>query len=257
MASASVFQDLDEEVLGLLQNYKHKKATTYEPCTLKNISECLIGLNEELGLFNINYIFNPHVDIENNVLAPEALVKLINSVWTLLYYHKSTKEKADILAEQNHVLEHQNKQLHGSLGKLKDKLSSEKNETRACVASAQKVSDRSDELLLSLTETRAKLMKVTKQKEALEKTLRNEISRLKLENNKLTDRLRNKSNVHVSCSEVCDSTLLRLKERERKHLAVISQLQANNQELLREVLALKEEIIMGGIQNFDINDRTK
>lgn len=65
------------------------------------------------------------------------------------------------------------------------------------------------------------------------------------------------TDVHVSCSEVCDSTLLRLKERERKHLAVISQLQANNQELLREVLALKEEIIMGGIQNFDINDRTK
>lgn len=83
------------------------------------------------------------------------------------------------------------------MGKLKDKLSSEKNEARECVASAQKVSDRSDELLLSLTETRAKLMKVTKQKEALEKMLRNEISRLKLENNKLTDRLRNKSSKNI------------------------------------------------------------
>ncbi|XP_028175081.1 uncharacterized protein LOC114363529 [Ostrinia furnacalis] len=257
MASSNEFQDLDDEVLELLKNYKHKKATAYEPCSLKNINECLIGLREELDLFNISYTFNPHVDIDDNVLTPEALVKLINSVWTLLYYHKSVKEKADALTEQNHVLEHQNKQLHGSLGKFKDKLSIEKNGAKACVAEAQKVSDRSDELLHALTETRAKLLKVNKQKDAIEKSLRNEISRIKLENNKLTDRLRNKSSVHVSCSEVCDSTMLRLKERERKHLAVISQLQLNNQELLREVLALKEEIIMGGLQNYDIDDKTK
>lgn len=64
---------------------------------------------------------------------------------------------------------------------------------RACVASAQRVSDRSDEVFQTLTETRAKLLKVTKQKEAVEKTLRNEIARLKLENDKLTDKLRNKA----------------------------------------------------------------
>lgn len=46
MASISEFEALDEEVKELLQNYKHKKATAYEPCTLKNIKECLIGLHE-------------------------------------------------------------------------------------------------------------------------------------------------------------------------------------------------------------------
>lgn len=83
------------------------------------------------------------------------------------------------------------------MGKLKEKLYSGKNEVRAYVASVQRVSDRSDELLQSLTESRAKLLKVTKQKEANEKSLRNEITRLKLENDKLTDRLRNKASKYV------------------------------------------------------------
>lgn len=41
-------------------------------------------------------------------------------------------------------------------------------------------------------ETRAKLLQVTKQKEGNERKLQNEITRLKLQNEKLTDRLRNK-----------------------------------------------------------------
>ncbi|CAH0406020.1 unnamed protein product [Chilo suppressalis] len=255
MATANEFEFLDEEVRELLENYKHKKATVYEPCTLKNVKECLIGINEELGIYNINYLFNPYIDYDNSTLTPEALVKLINATWTLLHYHKNLKEKVDGLSEQNHILDQKNKQVNGMLGRLKDKLLSEKNEARACVASAQRVSDQSEDLLHTLSETKAKLFRVTKQKDALEKSLRNEVSRLKLDNEKLLDRLRNKSNVHVSCSEVCDSTLLRLKERERKHLSVISQLQNNNQELLREVLALKEEIILGGIESFDIDNR--
>ncbi|CAG9782937.1 unnamed protein product [Diatraea saccharalis] len=255
MAGSSEFEILDEEVRELLQNYKHKRATVYEPCTLNNIKECLIGLNEELGIFNINYLFNPYVDYNSSTLTPEALVKLINSTWTLLHYHKNLKEKVDMLSEQNHVLEHNNKHLNGMLGKFKEKLTVEKNEARACVASAQRVSDQSEGFLQTLTETKAKLFKVTKQKDALEKSLRNEIARLKQDNDKLLDRLRNKSHIHVSCSEVCDSTLLRLKERDRKHVAVISQLQNNNRELLREVLALKEEIILGGLDRVDLENR--
>lgn len=46
MASSTEFETLDDEVRELLQNYKHKRATVYEPCTLKNIHECLIGLSE-------------------------------------------------------------------------------------------------------------------------------------------------------------------------------------------------------------------
>lgn len=43
---SSDFESMDEEVKELLQNYKFKKATAYEPCTLKNFKECLIGLSE-------------------------------------------------------------------------------------------------------------------------------------------------------------------------------------------------------------------
>lgn len=46
MSLLNELESLDEEVKELIQNYKHKKATTYEPCTLKNFKECLIGLNE-------------------------------------------------------------------------------------------------------------------------------------------------------------------------------------------------------------------
>lgn len=42
----SDLENIDEEVKELLQNYKFKKATTYEPCTIKNFKECLIGLSE-------------------------------------------------------------------------------------------------------------------------------------------------------------------------------------------------------------------
>ncbi|RVE51438.1 hypothetical protein evm_003839 [Chilo suppressalis] len=193
MATANEFEFLDEEVRELLENYKHKKATVYEPCTLKNVKECLIGINEELGIYNINYLFNPYIDYDNSTLTPEALVKLINATWTLLHYHKNLKEKVDGLSEQNHILDQKNKQVNGMLGRLKDKLLSEKNEARACVASAQRVSDQSEDLLHTLSETKAKLFRVTKQKDALEKSLRNEVSRLKLDNEKLLDRLRNKS----------------------------------------------------------------
>lgn len=46
MSSLSDCESLDEEVKELLRNYKHKRATIYEPCTLENFKECLIGLSE-------------------------------------------------------------------------------------------------------------------------------------------------------------------------------------------------------------------
>ncbi|CAH0722665.1 unnamed protein product, partial [Brenthis ino] len=244
---SSDLENIDEEVKELLQNYKFKKATAYEPCTLKNFKECLIGLSEELSLLNIEYIFNPHTDVENDNLHLEALVKLINSVWTLLYHHKNSKDKVENLEEQNYVLDNSNKELNVIVGRLKDKLNCEKNESKACVASARRVSDQSDELYQKFIDTRTKLNQLTKQKETTEKCLQNKISRLKLENDKLIDRLRGKSDSFTPCAEICDSTLMQLKERERKQRALIAQLQANNQELLREVLALKEELILEGI----------
>lgn len=52
MATTKEFDNLDAEVKELLLNYKHKRATAYEPCTLKNIKECLIGLSE-VSTFNV------------------------------------------------------------------------------------------------------------------------------------------------------------------------------------------------------------
>ncbi|XP_038209171.1 uncharacterized protein LOC119830284 [Zerene cesonia] len=241
------FEDLDEEVKELLENYKFKRATFYEPCTRNNIKDCLIGLSEELSVFNINYIFNPHIDIENDTLNTDALVKLVNSIWTLLHKYKSVKEKSDHLMEQNHILENSNRHLNDSIGKLRDKVNLEKNESRACVASAQRVSDQSNEFYQKLIETRAKLNQVVKQKEANEKCLQNKVARLKLDNEKLMDRLRGKTSNFTPCADVCDATLTQLKDRERKQRTVIAQLQANNQELLREVIAMKEELLLAGI----------
>ncbi|CAH2099804.1 unnamed protein product [Euphydryas editha] len=59
-------------------------------------------------------------------------------------------------------------------------------------------------------------------------------------------------NKFTPCADICDSTLIHLKDRERKQKALIAQLQANNQELLREVLALKEELILEGISDVKI-----
>lgn len=39
-------ESLDDEIKELLDNYKSKKATIHEPCTLKNFKECVIGLSE-------------------------------------------------------------------------------------------------------------------------------------------------------------------------------------------------------------------
>lgn len=69
----------------------------------------------------------------------------------------------------------------------------EKNESKACVASAQRVSDQSNEVYQKLLETRAKLLQLTKQKETNDKCLHNKIARLQQQNDKLLDRLRNKS----------------------------------------------------------------
>lgn len=63
---------------------------------------------------NINYIFNPHIDLENDSLQPDALVNLINAVWTLLQYYKNISAKSEGLLEQNHILEQNNKQLNVS-----------------------------------------------------------------------------------------------------------------------------------------------
>lgn len=63
---------------------------------------------------NINFIFNPHIDVEDGTLRPETLVRLINSVWTLLHYYKNSTEKVERLAEQNDILERNNRQLNVS-----------------------------------------------------------------------------------------------------------------------------------------------
>lgn len=87
------------------------------------------------------------------------------------------------------------------MGRLKERISSEKNESKACVASAQRISDHSDDMLHKLTDTRAKLLFVTKQKDANERKLHNEIKRLKMLSEKLTDRLRNKGNSYKGYKE--------------------------------------------------------
>lgn len=69
----------------------------------------------------------------------------------------------------------------------------EKNESKACVASAQRLTDQSSEIYKKYLDTNAKLLQVTKQKETTERALQTKISKLQLENNKLTDKLRNKS----------------------------------------------------------------
>lgn len=84
-------------------------------------------------------------------------------------------------------------------GKIKGQLCSEKNESKACVASAQRIADNSDVMLHKLTETRSKLTQITKKKEAGERTLKNEIARLKLENEKLFDRVKSKSMFYFNC----------------------------------------------------------
>ncbi|XP_045454854.1 uncharacterized protein LOC123664336 [Melitaea cinxia] len=239
-------ESLDDEIKELLDNYKSKKATIHEPCTLKNFKECLIGLSEELNFTNISYVFNPHVDIENNTLTPEALVKLINSIWILLQHFKNVSEKVENLEVQNHTLESINKQLNHTIGRLKEKLNNEKNEAKACVASAQRVSDQSNDVYQQLLDSKKKLAQLTKQKETNEKCLRTQIARLKLENEKLYDRLEKKSDKFSRC-DIGGSELTQLEDRERKQRTIIAQLQVNNQELLREVVALKEEIILEGI----------
>lgn len=70
---------------------------------------------KEFGLLNINYTFNPYIDVENDTLTTEALVKLINSVWILLRHYKNVAEKTERLEERNHVLESNNSQLNVSI----------------------------------------------------------------------------------------------------------------------------------------------
>lgn len=46
MSRYTEFENIDDEIKELMENYKDKKATIYEPCTKKNFKECLIGLSE-------------------------------------------------------------------------------------------------------------------------------------------------------------------------------------------------------------------
>ncbi|CAB3237362.1 unnamed protein product [Arctia plantaginis] len=259
MAMFGEFQALDEEVKELLQNYRHKRATAYEPCTLTNFKECLIGLHEEFGLLNINYIFNPYLDVDGNTLRSEAVVNLTNSVWTLLHTFKNLQHKTDALEERNHILEHSNKTLNGLVDKLKGKICLEKNESKACVASAQRIADRSDDVLQKLTEARAKLLQVTKQKDANERKLHNEITRLKQQNEKLTDRLRDKD-VHTHSdkrSYVACRNITSDREEYIKHLkGIINKFDKNNQMLMQEVLKLKEELIFRGMDQFTLDKKS-
>lgn len=70
---------------------------------------------QELGLLNINYIFNPYMDIEDEKLSLDATVHLINNFWTLLQHHKDSLEKVERLNEKNNTLENNNKALDVSV----------------------------------------------------------------------------------------------------------------------------------------------
>lgn len=72
-------------------------------------------------------------------------------------------------------------------------MNTEKNESRACVASAQRVSDQSNEMYQKLLDAKNKLKQITKQRETNEKIYQNKITRLKIENEKLLNSHRNKS----------------------------------------------------------------
>lgn len=253
MSEKGVFDFLTQEDKELLLNYKNKRVTIYEPCTPDNFVECLIGLREELGLLNINYIFNPFIDVDHEKLNSKAMVNLINATWSLLHHQKNATEKIEHLMEENHVLAQKNKDLNNLVSRLDKRINSKKSETQACVRSAQKMLDRSDEICEKLTECKARLLQITKQKEAMERNYKTEISRLQKENEKLLNKLQNKSGSFSPCTNICDSTILKLKEKEKKQHAVIGKLQTNNQDLLQEVIALKEDLLIGALNNSSIN----
>lgn len=54
---------------------------------------------------------------------------------------------------------------------------------------------------------------------------------------------------HSPCSEICDSTIRQIRERERTQRKIITKLQDSNQGLIREVLELKEVLLLEGIKN--------
>lgn len=58
MATVEEFESLDEEVKELILNYRFKRASAYEPCTLKNFKECLIGLSEVSDKITFRKYFN-------------------------------------------------------------------------------------------------------------------------------------------------------------------------------------------------------
>lgn len=256
MATIEEFESLDEEVKELIQNYRYKKSTTYEPCTVKNFKDCLIGLHQEFELLNLNYVFNPYIDVNFNTLQPESLVNLINAVWTLLHTHKNLQQKVNQLEEQNYILENNNKHLNAVVNRLREKVTHEKNESKACVASAQRIADHSDGVLQKLTDTQTKLAQITKQKESNERRLQNEITRLKLLNEKLTDRLRDKD-IHSHPNKTSYAACRDIKSNNDEYLkhlkGIISKLERNNQTLLQEVVQLKEELILGGMHQFSID----
>lgn len=57
------------------------------------------------------------------------------------------------------------------------------------------------------------------------------------------------------CTETCDTTLVQLKERIKKQQATITTMQKVNQDLLHELINLKEDILLGGLDDLQVNDK--
>lgn len=83
--------------------------------------------------------------------------------------------------------------------RLNHKVNTKRYEAQACVASAQRTSDRSDEIFTNLNNTKLLLAQTIKQKESMEKKFKVENTRLHLENEQLLKKLKYQSgNIRIN-----------------------------------------------------------
>lgn len=244
MAAFEDMESLDEEVRELLKNCKARKATYYEPCTDDNVVDCLIGLQEELSLFNIKYLFNPYLDLEDGILSKVALVRLVNACWCLLQHHKQVSDNGCKSKDRTYALEQNNYFLNNTVDQLRETIKSKESALKQSMCAADRLTEKATATEKELAECKAELKRVKKQKESKEHQLATELKRVQRQFDVLQDKFRGQCGVYTSKNETKNTFIEEYRMREKKYKETIGKLQNTNRQLIDEVLALKEELLL-------------
>ncbi|GLV36986.1 hypothetical protein CBL_02181 [Carabus blaptoides fortunei] len=245
-----LMSEVEQEISRILNKNKQRQQTqTEEYCNENNMVQCLENLTQEFDYFDVNRL-DVSFDLTTRRCMTTVMVQLINSSYNLVHLHRALQQREDNLLQKNSRLSSDVKSLSKTVESLRNDLVLK--ETQLKISKEKLCLDKlaNDELRSRISAAKKEMTLIQKENVTEKNRHKHEMQRVLTDSRRLENRFRKNCGEYVSNEKQITTVMDEYKKSEELYKDMIDKLQKTNHELLAEIVALKEHLV---IATFDKN----